>query len=85
LARVFLRNRTFGEKGKRIAGVVTSAHISRSKANKIDLQYKFTNPAGQDVEGKIVEFWDNPAGTPPPMPGTPLMVLYLDDRDHKVL
>lgn len=85
IARIFLRNRMFGAKGKRIGGKVLSAHISRAKANKIDLQYMFTNPAGQEIEGKIVEFWDNPAGTPPPMPGTPLMVLYVDDRDHKVL
>lgn len=85
VARIFLRNRMFGARGKRISGVVTSALISRSKANKIDLQYTFCNPSGQEIEGKIVEFWDNPAGTPPPMPGTPLMVLYIDDRLHKVL
>jgi hypothetical protein len=85
VARIFLRNRMFAARGKRVGGFVTSAHISRSKANKIDLQYVFSNPAGQEIEGKIVEFWDKPAGTPPPMPGTPLMVLYVDDRCHKVL
>jgi hypothetical protein len=85
LARTWLRQRRLASSGRKIDGVVVAARVSRAKGNKIDLHYGLVTPDGREIEGQVTEFWDHPAGTPPPMPGTPLMVLYVDDRLHKVL
>jgi hypothetical protein len=85
ILREWSRMSRLGSKGKRIVGTVRSAKVARAKGNRIELVYAFTTPEGLEVEGKVKEFWDNPAGTPPPMPGAPLVVLYVDDKLHKVL
>jgi hypothetical protein len=85
LLRIWRRNCRLGAEGKRLAGEVVSARVARSKANKLDLHYVFLTPDGRELEGEIEEFWDQPPGTPPPFPSTPLVVLYVDDGFHKVL
>ncbi|MBI5535714.1 MAG: DUF3592 domain-containing protein [Deltaproteobacteria bacterium] len=85
MLRGWSRLRRLGSKGQRIVGTVRSAKVARAKGNRIELVYAFVTPDGHEIEGKVKEFWDNPAGTPPPMPGAPLVVLYVDDLLHKVL
>lgn len=53
------------------------------KYNLIDLQYAFTSPNGRQLTG-IVRL-RKMAGYKPPPPGTPLVVLYVDDDWHMPL
>jgi hypothetical protein len=85
IVRELTRKRRLGSHAKRISGVVSSAKVPHSKGGRIELLYAFANPEGVVIEAKAKDFWDNPAGTPPPMPGTPLVIMYVNDRHYEVL
>lgn len=50
------------------------------------LTYTFTSPhTGREVRQVLVDTREDLRGTPPPAPGTPVIVLYRSDADFKLL
>jgi hypothetical protein len=51
----------------------------------VALEYSFRTPEGREVVRKESRFAEDLKGQPLPVPGTPVLVMYLDDEHYEVL
>jgi hypothetical protein len=81
------RDHRFRAEGRLLEGQVVTCSATQSSESGylVELSYSFLTPDGRTLEGKGSERREDLKGTPLPMPGTPVSVLYVDNKLHKVL
>ena len=82
-----LRNRQMAADGQLVEGVVVGASLARAKSSYVlKMKYTFTSPiSGQNMTRRESTNRSDLKGTSGPAPGTPIKVLYLNDKTFRVL
>jgi hypothetical protein len=87
LRRKQRREERLTREGRLLEGQVISCAASHSSetGHSVELRYSFLAPDGRHVEGKRSERRDDLKDAQLPAPGTPVAVLYADEKLHQVL
>jgi hypothetical protein len=89
LLRPVVRDRWLARNGRILEGKVvkSSGRLAGSKRRyyRLTVQYRFISPSGTVLSGKQGARRDDLRHSPLPGPGTPVAVLYVDDRHYKML
>jgi len=87
LVNNMLRNRQLTTTGRLIRGVIVGSSLNRTKNGRaLTVRYEFQSPQS----GKLLHRKENAMRTDlrhkgPPAPGTPVVVIYADDRTYRML
>lgn len=80
------------QQGRLIHGTVVwckgKVHFSEGQSSDyyhVTVTYEFQSPTGQSLWNRGVEVRDDLRGQPLPKPGTPVLVLYLDDQNYALI
>jgi hypothetical protein len=63
----------------------SAAPVAEDDAFKLHLEYEFSSPTGETRTGSSERTRTDLKEGPWPVPGTPVLVLYLGEKDHEVL
>jgi len=88
LAREVHKRRRLASNGQRISGEIVhcSSHLDSDGDFVLDARFRFRSPqAWVWIEGKGSQLRKDLKGEPLPPPGTPVHVLYLDDKRYMML
>jgi len=86
LFRAKIRQDRFGNEGQVIRGELLEFKSRMNNGNyMVTTRYRFRSPLGSPLEGKSSSAHNNLRNTSPPASGTPVAVLYVDDKLHRLL
>jgi hypothetical protein len=84
--RARARRDRFSNEGQVIRGELIELNGRMNKSNYIvTIRYRFRSQLGSSIEGKSISAQNRLKDTVPPASGTPVAVLYVDDKLHRLL